>query len=160
LYDFVVTDPYIRSRPPAWGWYPAWALVGAGAALSLLGALTIGMYVAPFVVIGALALAWHDPARPAATGLICGLAVPPLWVAYLNREGPGTICATSGTGQSCVDEWSPWPWVVVAVVLIATGVVASIATRRAATRTRARNEAATAYRPGTRCRLVGKCVGD
>ncbi len=133
LYDPFVAQPD-QSGPPPWGWYLAWAAVGAGAALSLLGALTIGVFVAPFVALGGLALVSHARARPAAPALVCGLAVPPLWVAYLNRDGPGTICTTTAASQACVEEWSPWPWLAVALALLAGGVAVSVALRRAARR--------------------------
>lgn len=31
--------------------------------------------------------------------------------------GPGNVC----TANSCVDEWSPWPWLAVGLVLVVLG---------------------------------------
>jgi len=122
--------PSRERRSPAAGWYVAWAIVGAGVSLSLLGAMTIGIFVAPIVLLAAIALVAYSPARGAFPGVVCGLGVPPLYVAWLNRDGPGTICTVSGGGESCVDEWSPWPWVAVTVFFIAGGVALCLLTRR------------------------------
>ena len=53
-----------------------------------------------------------------------------LYVAWLNRDGPGTVCTSTATETSCGDEWSPWPFVVVAVVLAGAGLVAFLRLRR------------------------------
>jgi hypothetical protein len=55
-------------------------------------------------------------------GLVSGLALPVLYVAYLNRDGPGTVCRTGRDGsQACIDEWSPWPWLVVGALTTSGG---------------------------------------
>lgn len=35
------------------------------------------------------------------------------YLAFMNRSGPGTICTTTTTSQSCVDESSRWPWLAI-----------------------------------------------
>ncbi|MGA2471147.1 MAG: hypothetical protein ABSG64_10700 [Solirubrobacteraceae bacterium] len=46
----------------------------------------------------------------------------PLYVAYLNRSGPGNICHYSiHGGESCVQESTPIPWLLVALVLFTVG---------------------------------------
>jgi hypothetical protein len=57
------------------------------------------------------AVAPGAPASPAHTRI----RIPALYVAYLNRSGPGTICTSITGGQSCTDESSPWPWLAVGV---------------------------------------------
>jgi hypothetical protein len=47
----------------------------------------------------------------------------PLLVAYLNRGGPGNVCTTTATSQSCTTEWSPWPWLAAGLLLVAAGAV-------------------------------------
>ncbi len=120
----------LRTEPPAWGWYLAWAIVGAGVALSLLAVMTIGIFIAPFVGLAGLALCRRPRARSAATGLIFGLAVPVLWVAWLNHDGPGNVCTTTPTSQSCVEEYSPWPFLALAVALVTAALAASVLLRR------------------------------
>jgi hypothetical protein len=111
-----------RSRS-AWGWFIAWLGVGAGYALAALAALTIGVFVLPVAVAALVFLATRRHAKEGLPGLISGPGLPLLYVAYLNRAGPGTICTARGGGQSCVDEWSPWPWLAVGALLLVVGVV-------------------------------------
>ena len=113
--------------------------------------LTIGIFIAPFVGLAGLVLLSRERGRAAATALVCGPALPLLFVAWLNRDGPGNICTRPPSSQTCVEEWSPWPfgssrsrsW------FIAGGVVISLAYRRYLAAAQARNEAASAYRIGT-----------
>jgi hypothetical protein len=65
-------------------------------------------------------------------GLISGLGVPLLYVAYVNRAGPGSICTAVAGGQECNDEWSPWPWLAVGVILLVLGVAAFVGRQRRA----------------------------
>ena len=93
-----------------WVWFTAWLIIGAGYALSLLGAASIGLLVLPLPVLATILLARRQHASSGLPGLISGLGIPLLYVAYLNRAGPGTICTTiTGGGQECAGEWSPWP---------------------------------------------------
>jgi hypothetical protein len=116
---------------PRWVWFAAWLIIGAGYALSFLGAASIGLFVLPLPVLATILLARRQRAHGGLPGLISGLGVPLLYVAYLNRAGPGTICTTiTGGGQDCTDEWSPWPWLAAAVILLALGVAAFIARQR------------------------------
>jgi hypothetical protein len=68
-------------------------------------------------------------------GAAAGLGAGPLVVAYLNRQGPGTVChAVGGSGTSCTDEFSPWPWLAAGVLLVAAAVGVHVALRRTARR--------------------------
>jgi hypothetical protein len=115
---------------PRWVWFAAWLIIGAGYALSLLGAASIGLFVLPLPVLATILLARRQHAKGGLPGLISGLGIPLLYVAYLNRAGPGTICTTIPGGVDCTDEWSPWPWLAAAVILLALGVAAFIARQR------------------------------
>lgn len=100
-----------------------WTILGAGACLGVISLLTIG----PFVMLATLMLSglmlWRVDFGWAMAGLISGASVPVAYVGWLNRDGPGNVCTSTSGGQSCADEWSPWPFVVVAVVLLVVGVV-------------------------------------
>ncbi len=114
-----------------WVWFAAWLAVGAGYTLSLLGAASIGLFLLPLTVLATIPLAWKERARSGLPGLIAGLGIPLLYVAYLNRSGPGMICAAlPGDGQGCTDEWSPWPWLAAGLILFALGAAVFIARRR------------------------------
>ena len=98
-------------------------LTGAGYALGILGALSIGPYVLVITVAATIVLATRTGSKVGLPGLVSGLGLPLFYVAFLNRSGPGTVCTSTGTGQSCVDEWSPWPWLAIGIVLLVSGYV-------------------------------------
>ena len=114
-----------------WIWFFAWMAVGAGYALGVLGALTIGLFVLIITVVATILLR-RDPRSPAGLpGLVSGLSLPLFYVAYLNRAGPGTICRAIGAGgQECTDEWSPWPWLVIGLLLLLGGFVQFVRANR------------------------------
>ncbi len=125
-----VTRANNRDRSyPSWAWFAAWYLAGCLYSLAVLGMLTIGIFVLPLAVLTTVVLARrHGDAS--ATGLVSGLALPLLYVGYLNRDGPGTVCTTTSTSTSCQDEWSPWPWFAIALALIVVGVALFARARR------------------------------
>ena len=96
----------------------------------MLGALTIGMFILPFVVVGTVVVVRRSGSSAGAAGLISGLALPLLYVASLNRDGPGTVCTSSAGGQSCTEEMNPWPWLALAAVFVIIGLLAFRITRR------------------------------
>jgi hypothetical protein len=102
-------------------WFIAWMLTGAGYALGILGAFSIGPYVLVITVAATIVLATRTGSRVGLPGLISGLSLPLFYVAFLNRSGPGTVCTSTATSQSCVDEWSPWPWLGIGIVLLVSG---------------------------------------
>jgi ABC-type thiamin/hydroxymethylpyrimidine transport system permease subunit len=104
-------------------WFVAWAAVGAGYAFGVLGALSIGVFVLAIAAVATVLLARHPQARTGLIGLVSGLGLPLLFVAFLNRAGPGTVCTTTATSQSCSEEWSPWPWLLIGVALVVVGCV-------------------------------------
>jgi hypothetical protein len=100
--------------------------------VSLIGIASIGLFVLPLPVLATVLLIRRQPATSGLPGLISGLGVPFLCVAYLNRAGPGTICSAVTGGPQCTDEWSPWPWLAVGVILLALGVAAFVGRQRRA----------------------------
>jgi hypothetical protein len=73
-------------------WFIAWMLMGAGYAIGILGALSIGPYVLVIAVAATIVLATRTGSRVGLPGLISGLSLPLFYVAFLNRSGPGTVC--------------------------------------------------------------------
>lgn len=119
---------------PSWVAFAAWAVIGAGFSLGLLSILTIGLGVLALAGLATVALTrWHRGIE-GAIGAVSGLAFPVFYVAYLNRGGPGTVCTSTPSSQSCTDEYDPWPFVAVGTVLLAAGLVAFVALRRRAAR--------------------------
>lgn len=117
-------------RTSMWPWFCAWFLVGGLASLGLLTALTIGVFLLAVALGTGVFLATRRGSRTGRAGLLSGLGVPLLYVAFLNREGPGTVCTTTSTGQSCVDEYSPWGWLAAGAVLLVAGIVLGVVLRR------------------------------
>jgi hypothetical protein len=114
-----------------WAWFAAWLVIGAGYSLSVLGAATIGLFALPPTALATILIARRQHATSGLPGLISGLGIPLLYVAYLNRRGPGSICtAITGGGQNCSDEWSPWPWLAAAVILLSLGLAVFMARQR------------------------------
>lgn len=110
-------------KPKLWS-FLAWPVVGAALAVSVLGALTIGAYILPFALLGLFILLKWGGDRRSSVGLISGVGLPLLYVAYLNRDGPGWVCRTYGNGgQTCEDAGSPWPWLLIGTALVVTGVL-------------------------------------
>lgn len=115
-------------------WFALWMVAGAGAVVSVLGVLTIGIFVLPGTAMLVALLAWRGDRRLAAPASLAGMALIPLYVGYLNRGGPGDVCVTTATSQTCTQEMSPWPWLAAAVALAAAGIwLAAWLARRSAT---------------------------
>lgn len=122
----------------AWGWFVGWFVVGAGAALGVISILTIGVFVLAITVVIALLFATRRRSVDGLPGLISGFSLPLFYVAYLNRDGPGTICTFDQGIHSCGDEWNPAPFATVGAAFLLTGLIVFLAMqhsrkRRAAT---------------------------
>jgi hypothetical protein len=109
--------------------FAGWALAGASGVLGVLSILTIGIFVLPLAALLAGLLAWRLRGPQAGPGLLTGAGVLPLVIAYLNRGGPGMVCASSAQTVSCQQKMSPWPWLATGLVLTAVGVALGVAIR-------------------------------
>jgi hypothetical protein len=121
-----MSDRTVLDRPTSpqlgWGRFAAWLLLGVGYSFAVLGAMTIGVLILPVVIVGTLLV--RPRAKGGTVGLLSGLGLPFLYVAFLNRDGPGTVCvALRGGGQRCSDEFSPWPWLIIGFALVVVGVL-------------------------------------
>jgi hypothetical protein len=68
-------------------------------------------------------------AARSAPGLFAGAGLLSLFVAYVQRDGPGTTCWHTATASGCDQHLNPIPWLVVGIVLVLGAVIAQ--TRRA-----------------------------
>lgn len=116
-------------QPARWSWFVVWALLGGGFALGVLSLVSIGIFVLPVVLVLAVAAGWRAGSAREVVGLVSGAGLPVLYIAWLNRDGPGDVCRTYAGGSSCTQQWSPWPFVAVAFVLIGVGVTIFVRTR-------------------------------
>ncbi len=112
-----------------WGWFAAWFAAGAACVVGVLSLLTIGIVVLPVAVAVTVFVATRRTSSIGIGGLVSGLGLPFLLVAYFIRNGPGDVCNTSATGSSCTQEWSPWPWLTIGAALVVLGVVVFVTTR-------------------------------
>lgn len=110
----------LRAHIAACGWFWAWALVGCAAAL---GVVSLGVLVlAPVAVIGWL-LASRPASRRSAFGLATGIGVLLLYVAWVQRAGPGTTCWQTARASGCGQHSNPLPWLLAGIALFVGGIV-------------------------------------
>ena len=114
----------VNEDKPTWWSFLAWPIVGAALAVSVLGMMTIGLFVFPFALLGLLAMLKWGGNPKSRVGLLSGVGLPFIYIAYLNRGGPGMVCSPyANGGQQCTQEYSPWPFLIVGAILILLGVV-------------------------------------
>jgi hypothetical protein len=102
-------------------WFWAWALLGCAAALGFvsLGVLMLG----PASVAAAL-MARRPSARRSAFGFLSGVGLLLVYVAWVQRAGPGTTCWRTATASGCDEHLNPLPWLLAGVALFTAGIVA------------------------------------
>jgi len=111
----------LRAHVTGWGWFWAWALLGFAAAL---GAVSLGvLLLVPVVAAGAL-MASRPTIRRSALGLLTGAAALLLYVAWVQRAGPGTTCWHTATASGCDQHLNPVPWLLAGLVMFGGGIVA------------------------------------
>jgi hypothetical protein len=103
------------------GWFWAWAAVGAAGALGLisLGPIALG----PALIAG-VAMSRSRIGSRSAFGLFAGAGLLSLFVAYVQRDGPGTTCWHTATATGCDQRLNPIPWLIVGIVLVVGAVIA------------------------------------
>ncbi len=121
-----------RTSATPWA-LPFWGVVGALVAFGVAGLATIGLFLLALASV-LVAVAFVVPAlrHPSVPGVLIGLSSAPLFVGWLNRGGPGTVCTTTADSTTCTEAWSPWPFVAVGVLLAGAGVALLVRERRRA----------------------------
>jgi len=108
-------------------WFWAWAAVGALAAL----ALDLGLFAAaPALSLGALLANVGGQRHRSAPGFLTGAGLPLLWVAYVQRQGPGTTCWHTAWRAGCDQHLDPLPWLISGAILVLTGLFLGARDRR------------------------------
>jgi hypothetical protein len=103
------------------GWFWAWALVGSAAALGLV---SLGPILAAPVFVIAVLMRSRPEIRRSAFGLLSGAGALLLYVAWVQRAGPGTTCWQTQTASGCDQHLNPLPWLVVGIALFVGGIAA------------------------------------
>ncbi len=102
--------------------FVSWTAVGALAGFGILALLSIGGFLLVGATLAAIVLLSVIGPHRATFGVLVGLGAAAAALAWLNRSGPGVVCTRDADAQSCVEQWSPWPWLAAAVALVALGV--------------------------------------
>jgi hypothetical protein len=115
--------PQIARRSGGWGWFFVWALLGSAAAL---GAVSLGpLLLLPVTLLGVFL--WARPGiRRSAFGLLTGAGTFLLYVAWVQRDCPGTTCWHTATASGCDQHLNPLPWLVAGAALVVAGFVAHL----------------------------------
>lgn len=98
-------------------WFWAWAAVGAVAAIGLVS-LGLGPLALVPATIAAAALSRNASARRSAAGVLAGAGFLSLFVAYVQRDGPGTTCWRTATAGGCDQHLNPIPWLILGLALV------------------------------------------
>lgn len=115
------SKPVLRAHITGCRWFWAWALLGCAAAL---GFVSLGvLLLAPVAVVGGL-MASRPTIRRSAFGLLSGAGVLLLYVAWVQRAGPGTTCWQTGTASGCDQHLNPLPWLLLGIAMFIGGIVA------------------------------------
>jgi hypothetical protein len=85
----------------------------------------------PLVYAGAILLLVRPDRTRGAAIMLFALAVSPLLVAWLNRNGPGQVCRSyPPDGVACSSQLNPWPWLGGAAASFAIATVLILHARR------------------------------
>lgn len=103
------------------GWFWAWALVGGAAALSVVS--FVGVLVFPPVLLVGALMASRETIRRSAFGLLSGAGILLLYVAWLQRVGPGTTCWHTASASGCDRYLHPLPWAIAGLLFFVGGIV-------------------------------------
>ena len=104
-------------------------LAGVGLALATI---SFSVFILLGVAIAVVVLATRRTHVRSAFGLVTGVGVLLLYVAFVQRQGPGTVCWETATASGCDEYLNPWPWLVAGLALVCVGVVAHVRQMRRA----------------------------
>ena len=87
-------------------WFWAWVLLGFAAAI---GFVSLGVLVVVPAAVVAGAMASRPSIRSSAFGALTGMGLLLLFVAWVQREGPGTTCWRTASASGCDEHLNPLP---------------------------------------------------
>ena len=108
-------------------WFLAWVGVGVGFAL---GVSVLGVIALPLALVVTVLLVVFRHADRSALGVLVGVGLLSLYVAYVQRRGPGTVYWHTSTASGADQYLDPRPWLVAGLVLVVAGVALFLWTAR------------------------------
>jgi hypothetical protein len=131
--------PAVRSEAGhGWAWFAAWLVVGGALAFSIVDGLAFGLLVLPFAIVAVMVLIARHHFDRSAWGLLCGAGLLSLYVAYVQRNGPGTVSWHTAAASGSSTYMDPRPWLIAGLLLVAIGAAAFLWRRRSVTKGAAR----------------------
>ncbi len=115
--------PQLAGRSGGWGWFFVWALLGSAAALSTV---SLGPLLLLPVALFGVFLGTRPGVRRSAFGLLTGAGALLVYVAWVQRDGPGTTCWHTATASGCDQHLNPLPWLIAGAALVVAGFVAHV----------------------------------
>lgn len=101
--------------------------MGAGGALAVS---VLGVFAVPLALLLAVFLLVRHHADRSAFGILVGLGLLSLYVAHVQREGPGTVSWHTATASGSDTYMDPRPWLAAGVLLVVIGIAAFLWRRR------------------------------
>jgi len=105
--------PAEQQRASGCGWRPPGGLP----------AVTVSARFAP-VLLAAYLMPSRPAVRRSAFGLLSGAGALLLYLAWVQRAGPGTTCWHTETASGCDQNLNPLPWLLAGIVLFIGGIAA------------------------------------
>ena len=108
-------------------WFLAWTGVGIGFALCVSA---LGPIAVPLALLVTVLLVVLRHADRSALGILVGMGLLALYVAYVQRKGPGTVYWHTSTASGADQYLDPRPWLAAGIALIIVGVATFLWTER------------------------------
>jgi O-antigen/teichoic acid export membrane protein len=86
----------------------------------------LGIFAIPLALLLAVFLLVRHHADRSAFGLLVGMGLLSLYVAYVQRKGPGTVSWHTATASGSDTYLDPRPWLAAGLLLIVIGIAAFV----------------------------------
>ena len=112
-----------RTTAGDWWRFVTWAAAGVIVALGSVSWLGPGPIFGLAALVALIVLAATRRLHRPAYGLLGGAGIVALVIAWLNRQGPGTVYWHTATASGADQYPDPRPWLVAGVLLVAAGLL-------------------------------------
>jgi hypothetical protein len=112
---------------PSWGAFAVWTVAGVAFGFSIVVFPSLALIL---LVVGFVLAIVRPALFGSGVGVLAGVGLVSLYVAFVQRQGPGTVCWQTATASGCDEYLNPWPWLVVGLAMIVIAVVVQASRRR------------------------------